>query len=298
MTSLNKPLRLGIVGLGKMGRLHCKSWRQVPGIQLRALVDNDPGKAEWAAEQGCEFFSDSRALLGKVDLAVIATPSSEHLGSALPLLEGRIHCLVEKPLALDFAACRQLVLAAQQHQVLLAVGHSERFNPAIQLAQQALAGPVSRADILRVVPRLMAGMADTDVVLDLMVHDIDWLLDTLGEPGGEIRILEHRRSAGQLSHVRCELAFAGGKRVNLTACREDQVRRQVILHGPDESRIIDLDQTGLSHQPDALTRQALAFVQSLGGRRSAIALGRDALAVMDLSERIRQHCSISEVITC
>lgn len=69
------PLRVGIVGLGKMGLLHCKTWQRIDGVQLVALVDTDPSKAAWAGTQGCAFFTQSQTLVGLVDLAIIATPA-------------------------------------------------------------------------------------------------------------------------------------------------------------------------------------------------------------------------------
>lgn len=291
------PLRLAIVGLGKMGQLHCATWRRIPGVRLTALVDSDPAMATWAAEQGVAFANDCRALHGTIDLAVIATPSAQHLESALPLLEAGIHCLVEKPLALDFAACRQLVSAAQQRGVLLAVGHSERFNPAIHLARNALSGPASQAEVVRAVPRpRTAQTSDCDVVQDLMVHDLDWLIDAFGPPQEDICVLAWRSQHGQLSHVRCQLTFAAGRRVDLTACREgDRRQRQVLLRDSDaQARVINLDVPRPSHEPDALTRQALAFLQALDGKPSPIALGRHALAVMDIGDRIRRGCQVDQ----
>lgn len=296
---MSAPLRVGIVGLGKMGLLHGKTWQRLAGVQLVAVVDADPAKAAWAAAHGCAFFGQSRALVGLVDLAIIATPSSDHALSTLPLLEAGIHCLVEKPLALDFASCRQLVACAHQHQALLAVGHSERFNPAIHLARRALAGSACLAEIVRVVPRPAQHRSDSDVVQDLMVHDLDWLLDVLGKPHDDIRILEQRQYAGQLAHVRCELKFAAGTRVRLTACRDDaQQRRQVILHHPHaERQVIELGAAIPQGQPDALTRQAMALLQALRGEASSIALGQAALAVMNLGERIRQQCNTADALT-
>lgn len=295
MSALAAPLRLAIVGLGKMGRLHCAAWRRIPGVKLTALVDSDPSLAAWATKQEVAFVEDCRALPGTVDLAVIATPSARHLDSALPLIEAGIHCLVEKPLALDFSACRQLVEAAQRHGVLLAVGHSERFNPAIHLARSALSGPAMQAEVIRTMPRPeTATTSDSDVVQDLMVHDIDWLIDAFGVPEDDIRVLAWRSRHGQLSHVRCQLTFANGRRVELTACREGERRqRQVLLQGSD-AQVIELDVPRASHEPDALTRQALAFLQALGGQPSPIALGRHALAVMEIGERIRRGCRVDQ----
>lgn len=288
------PLRLGIVGLGKMGQLHASAWQRIPGVQLTAMVDLDPHKATLTQRQSLAFFEQSQALVGKVDIAVIATPSDAHLATALPLLAAGVHCLVEKPLALDLASCNALVSCAQQHNTLLAVGQSERFNPAIRKVRSELARqPRGRAEVVRMVSRTMPGPFDADVVQDLMVHDLDWLIDVLGKPHRQIRILEQRMQADQLCHVHCELTFPGDRRVQLTASRESTYqRRQVILHDEHRGEVhtVDLNAAVAPGQPDALTLQAHDFVQALLGKASTIALGHSALDVMSLSENIRQQC--------
>ncbi|MFV3367646.1 Gfo/Idh/MocA family protein [Pseudomonas sp. NY15435] len=297
--TLYEPLRVAVVGLGKMGRLHCSAWQRIPDVRLTTLVECDARQAAWATTLGLPCLDSAQALVGKVDVAVIATPSDRHVDSALPLLEAGIHCLVEKPLALTFSECRQLVEAGRRCGALLAVGHSERFNPALHLARSALSGHVPCVEVIRAAPAAQGSQrSDSDVVQDLMIHDIDWLLDTLGTPDDDVRVLEWRRQEGQLSHVRCQLTFADGRRVNLTACRESTNRqRHVRLYEGDvANRVIDLDVRYASHEPDALTRQAQAFLMALRGEPSPIALGNQALQAVLLGERIRNGCRVGEAV--
>lgn len=295
----SKSLRVAIVGLGKMGRLHCTAWQRLADVRLTTLVDCDPAQITWAAAQGMICLERAEDLVGTVDVAVIATPSDQHVNSALPLLEAGIHCLVEKPLALTLAGGRQLIDASRRGGALLAVGHSERFNPALHLARSAMSGHAPCIEVIRATPASPDTLrSNSDVVQDLMIHDIDWLLDTLGAPEIDVRVLEWRRQEGQLSHVRCQLSFADGRRVNLTACREGTSRqRQVRLYEDDmANRVIDLDVRHASHEPDALTRQAQAFLLALRGEPSPIALGKQALDAVQLSERIRSSCGAAEAI--
>lgn len=296
---LHAPLRAAIVGLGKMGRLHCAAWQRLPDVRLTTLVDCAPEQIAWATAQAMTCLDSAEALVGRVDVAIIATPSDQHVDCALPLLEAGIHCLVEKPLALTFAGCRQLVDASRRSGALLAVGHSERFNPALHLARSALSGHAPCVEVIRAAPPPQRSLkSDSDVVQDLMIHDLDWLLDTLGAPEEELRLLEWRRQDGQLSHVRCQLNYANGRRVNLTACREsDRRQRQVRLYEGDmANRVIDLDVRYASHEPDALTRQAQAFLMALRGEPSPIALGSQALEAVLLGERIRNGCQMAEAV--
>ncbi|MFR0691507.1 Gfo/Idh/MocA family protein [Enterobacterales bacterium AE_CKDN230030158-1A_HGKHYDSX7] len=295
----HKPLRVAVVGLGKMGRLHCAAWGRLADVRVTVLVDCDPAQIAWATSQGMACLDNVQALVGKVDMAVIATPSDRHVESALPLLEAGIHCLVEKPLALDFTGCRQLIEAARRGGAFLGVGHSERFNPALHLARSALAGRAPCVEVIRAIPSPRSSRrCDSDVVQDLMIHDIDWLLDTLGKPCGDVRVLEWRQQEGQLSHVRCQLSFPDGRRVNLIACRESASRqRQLRLYeGELANQVIDLDVRYASHEPDALTRQAQAFLLALRGEPSPIARGNQALEAVLLGERIRNGCRVAEAV--
>ncbi|WP_167523226.1 Gfo/Idh/MocA family protein [Pseudomonas denitrificans (nom. rej.)] len=155
-TALYPPLRVAIVGMGKMGSLHYAAWQRLPDVRVTTLVDCEPDRIRWATAQEMICFENTQELVGKVDVAVIATPSDQHVDNALPLLEAGIHCLVEKPLALTFAGCRRLVDASRRSGALLAVGHSERFNPALHLARSALSGHAPCVEVIRAAPHLNA----------------------------------------------------------------------------------------------------------------------------------------------
>lgn len=285
-----KKLRLGIVGLGKMGMLHWRTWRRFADVEVTALVDTNPALAPWAAEQGIPFFRSAAELVGCVDAAVIATPAGDHVSCALPLLAAGIHCLVEKPIALDVADGERLVAAAARHGALLAIGHSERFNPGVRLVRDATA--VSRIEVFRMAPLRTSGNADADVVQDLMVHDLDWVIDLLGQMPSGFRVKDARWLDGSLSYVSCELSFAQDVQILLTASREETVgRREVVVHAArGKPRSIDLSIVSGSAAIDPLTLQARAFLDALRGKASAIATGSEALLATELGDRIRAHC--------
>ena len=105
-------LRLAVVGLGRMGQLHLRTLRRLPGVSVVALIDVDHHKTDFASLHGIPFLTSCKELIGRVDAAVIATPAHEHLVSTLPLLEAGIHCLVEKPLATSMLDLDKLGAAA------------------------------------------------------------------------------------------------------------------------------------------------------------------------------------------
>ena len=135
-----------------------------------------------------------------------------------------------------------------------------------------------------------------DVVHDLMVHDLDWLLSALNRPPEGIRILQADRVGRTLSRVSCELLFSDGPVIRVTASKIEKTRRrELILHGAGgEKTCIDLNCTPFKAGNDPLTLQAHAFLDLLRGNASSIATGMEILPVMALGERIREACPTAE----
>lgn len=291
-------IRVGIVGLGKMGMLQWHTWRKISGVSLVAVTDTDPLKEEWAHEQGLAFFPESAQLIGHVDLAIVSSPSPQHLGCALSLLNAGVHCLVEKPLAMNLAESELLVAAANRHHTLLAVGHSERFNFGVQQACAALRLNMRLVQVFRMAPMATPSLPTSDVVQDLMIHDLDWIMHAFGETPGAISIQDAHWRNDILSSVTCLLDFSGGRQVQLSAsCISTVRRREVILHGnSNDCQVISLGTSWPQSQMDPLSLQAHALLQALSAEVSQIALGRDILSVMAVGDRIRSSCIPTEAV--
>lgn len=274
--------------------LHWRTWQAIPDVDLVAAVDTDVRKVLWNNREAVVIHRRCEDLIGHIDAAIVATPSEQHLASSLPLLNAGIHCLIEKPLALTVADSTRLITAAAMHQARLAVGHSERFNPAIQRARDFLSGNVRAIEVFRMATP--GAGAEADVVHDLMVHDLDWLICALSRLPDSVRILDACHAGGSLSRVSCELTFANGLTVQVTSSRiEGKRRRELVLHlNSGETRHINLDSESFQAGKDPLTLQAHAFLDLLRGRTSAIATGVEILQVMTLSEQIRADCMLTE----
>ncbi|HUK10585.1 MAG TPA: Gfo/Idh/MocA family oxidoreductase [Stellaceae bacterium] len=286
----SKALRLAIVGFGKMGRLHLNAWRRLQEVSIAALVDIDPAKVDSMGGE-MPFHTTCGPLIGEIDAAIIATPTAWHYDCALPLLEAGIHCLVEKPVATDLRQVRELTTTAAGSRATLAIGHSERFNEGIQGAQAALGKDATRIHVLRMLPARGGVEMNIDVVQDLMVHDLDWIICTLGKMPEQIRALDASRIDGRLEAITCELAFSDGLTVLLQASRVAQTRqRLVILDSGAQRQRFDLDVTRRV-DPDPLTSQARAFVAAIRGEPTRIARAEEALRVMSVVEQIRQDAA-------
>ena len=217
-----KKLRMAVIGTGALGRHHARILSQMQGIELAGVVDANPEAARRVAEScGAPPLVDHRELLGRIDAAVIAVPTFAHRAVAGDFLESGVDVLVEKPIALNVAEASELVDLARRFGALLAVGHVERFNPALQAVRPYLT-EVKYLRVERLAPFSFRS-TDIGVVHDLMIHDIDLALDLVRVPvaGVEafgVKILTNHEDAAQ-----ARLTFANGTVADLSANRVSPV---------------------------------------------------------------------------
>ncbi|MEX2185444.1 MAG: Gfo/Idh/MocA family oxidoreductase [Pirellulales bacterium] len=211
-------LRIAVIGGGHLGRIHARLLADAPGVQLVAVADPiAKSRDEAAAGARTEAVADYRELFGRIDAAVVATPTATHRDVALDLIERGVHVLVEKPIASTSAEAEVLVAAARRRSVVLQVGHVERFNPAWKL----LAGEIGRPrfiDALRCGPYTFRS-TDVSVVLDLMVHDVDLVLSLVDSPVERIDALGHAVIGPHDDLANARIQFADGTVANLSASR-------------------------------------------------------------------------------
>jgi predicted dehydrogenase len=225
----NEPVRVAVLGVGGMGFNHARVFSTLKGVDLVGVVDTDRERAQDVAQRfGCRAFTHPTQIMSLVDAATVAVPSSLHAEVAVPLLEQGIACLVEKPLASSEIAAVQLVEAADRSGTPLLVGHIERFNPAVEQLDRILAVD---HDVLAIDARRMSAVSsritDVDVVTDLMVHDIDIVLELVGEPVVDVSARGVMRGdAPGDDFVTALLTFANGALATFTASRvtQNQVR--------------------------------------------------------------------------
>jgi predicted dehydrogenase len=181
----NRPLRAGVVGVGRMGRHHARVYAQLEQTELVGVVDHNPERAEAIAEQyGCKaMFSVQQLIEAGVDVVSIATPTSYHLPTAEALLSAGVACLVEKPLAGDATEALRIKETAERNGAVLMVGHIERFNPILRALkkEQENGQPIFPRfmEVHRVSPMTFRSV-DTSVVMDMMIHDLDVIIMLMG----------------------------------------------------------------------------------------------------------------------
>jgi len=212
------PLRLAVIGTGHLGRIHARLASQLPSIDLIAVVDSLAGAREAvAAETGVRGVADHRDLIGEIDAAIVATPTTSHQQVASELMQAGIHTLIEKPLATTFKECEQLVQLARHQNLVLQVGHVERFNPALTSVKDKLSDP-KFIDARRTSGYTFRS-TDVGVVMDLMIHDIDIVLALVQSPVKNVEAIGLSVLGNHEDMVNARLHFASGCVASLTASR-------------------------------------------------------------------------------
>lgn len=312
-----KKIRAAVIGAGYMGKFHAEKLAACADAELSAVIDADAARArEIGAQLGAAHGTDYRDWLGKIDAACIAVPTELHDRVARECLEAGVHVLVEKPLARTLAEADALLGAARARDLVLQVGHLQRFNPAFQ-ALAAQAGRPLFIDIERLAPFKNRG-TDVDVILDLMIHDLDLVLALAKAPVAEVSACGFRVLTGAIDIANARIEFADGCVASVSASRVSQspVRKfRVFRH--DAYVSADLQEQRLRHvrrsnpggdaaieereevfpRADELGAQTEAFVRAVRERaappvsgaegRAALALALRIVALID--ERLKRH---------
>jgi predicted dehydrogenase len=221
-----KPLRVAVVGVGALGKHHARILSALPGVSLAAVVDINRTRAqEIAAAHGTRALFDASQLDGQIDAVTIAVPTESHERIARPFLEAGIPALVEKPIAKTVAEADAMIAAAARSGAALAVGHTERFNPAIAAARQVLIDP--RFIEVHRLGAFPERSLDIDVVFDLMIHDLDIALSLVPAEVETIEAVGVPVLTPRVDIANARLRFANGCIANITASRisRDRVRK-------------------------------------------------------------------------
>jgi predicted dehydrogenase len=210
-------VRVAVIGVGHLGKIHARLLSQVAGAELVGVVDPAPDARVIAAELNVPAYADHAPLLGHIDAAIIATPSRLHHAVASDLLRHGVHVFVEKPVTLNVGDADDLIAQADARHCLLQVGHVERFNPALIAAAPHLAEP-KYIDAVRS-GSYSCRSTDIGVVLDLMIHDIDVVLSLVQDEIAAVEALGAAVIGPNEDWAQARLTFAGGCVANLSASR-------------------------------------------------------------------------------
>jgi predicted dehydrogenase len=308
-------IRAAVVGAGSFGRHHLRILSQSPGAELAGVLDTDGARATAAAAQyGCPAYASIADLAGKIDGAIVAVPTSAHADVGCALLESGIDVLIEKPIAPDVASARRLVDTAARTSRILQVGHLERLNPAVTALKKMMSIPlffeIHRLSLFS--PRSL----DVDVVLDLMIHDLDIVLDLVGAMPEEIRAAGISILSDKVDIANVRLAFPGGCIANLTASRVSTERvRKLRLFQPHQYISLDYqkqeavaftvsDSQQIGFQPltvakdEPLRLEIESFLEAVRNRSRPPVSGDEGLRALDVGlailGKIKEHGKLVE----
>jgi predicted dehydrogenase len=220
-------IKTGVIGLGRMGRHHCRVYASLRESQLIGICDTNPVVAnEYSALYEVPVYSDVDELLEQVEAVSIATPTPTHFELVQRCLEHNVHVLVEKPLTESIERARQLAGMVDGAGPMVLVGHIERFNPVYLELKKIMEDMKVLAINFRRLSPYRVSNKDVDVVLDLMIHDLDLCINLTGKEPASIDAVGLTPFSDSLDHVSAQLWYNQGPLITLTASRvtEEKVR--------------------------------------------------------------------------
>ena len=300
-----KKLRVGVIGTGYLGKFHAEKYADMKDAELVGVVDiNQKAAVEIAKKHGVKAYFSPDEILGKVDAVSIVVPTPLHYQVSRMFLEHDVDVLIEKPITTTLNEADSLIALAESRGLIIQVGHLERFNPAVIALEDVLKTPmfIESHRLSMFQPR----GTEVDVVLDLMIHDIDIILNLVKSEITNIQAagIPVITKYGDIANARLE--FAGGCVANVTASRislknerklrlfqrdayisVDFANREIMVVRQDENaKDSVIPGTDISSRcftkSDALLAELMSFVQSVRNRVSPEVtgkMGRDALQV-------------------
>jgi predicted dehydrogenase len=308
--------RIGVIGTGYLGKFHAQKYAAMEDVELVGVVDTLNETAQAVAEaNNTKPFNDHRELLPLVDAVSIVVPTSLHCQVGIDCLEQGVDVMIEKPMTTTIDEADKLIALAAERKRILQVGHLERFNPAMLAMEEHLTTPIFIES--HRIHTFKNRALDVDVVLDLMIHDIDIILNIVKSPLTTFHTVGLPVVTETTDIANARLIFANGCTANVTVSRisQDNIRRLRIFqprsfvtvdYGKKELTVIkqgeDFDDKGMPRHDihrscyieiDALEMELKDFVNNVRNRtkpRVAGEEGRRALKIAtDIIDQINSH---------
>jgi predicted dehydrogenase len=313
--SMAGKIKVAVVGVGDFGRQHARLYRSLEDAELVGVLDTNPERARSVAEEfGTQVLDSLEHLAHTAEAASVAVPTGDHARVGSELLERGVDILVEKPMARTVVEADELLRIAEQNHRILQVGHTERFNPAVEAAAQVLTQPLF-FEVHRL--GLFSGRSlDVDVIYDVMIHDLDILLAFVRAPVERVHAVGIPILSAKVDIASVRLEFANGCVANLTASRVstekvrklrffqpnqyvslDYSRRDVLVASIDPSAVaapgapVGLP-AGLSFRKletgtkEPLGAELESFLDTVRTRKPRPVTGEEGRRALELAERV------------
>jgi predicted dehydrogenase len=293
--------KVGVVGVGYLGRIHAEKYARIPEADLIGVVDIDKARCDAAAAQSsCQPLYRYHDLLHQVEAVSIAVPTCSHYDVAKDFLAAGVHVLLEKPITATVPEAQELNALAKESGAILQIGHLERFNGALAIMNGVLKSPFL-IESYRLSPFSGRG-TDVSVILDLMIHDIDIILSIVGSEIERVEAVGMPLCTPHIDAAHASIFFQNGCVAHLSASRiaHERLRKMVILQ-KDAYLSVDYMKQSLSitrkgrggmeveesaQKNDPLEKQLKAFLQSVRQRTSPLVTGEDGQRALEAALQI------------
>ena len=311
---MNKKLRIGVIGVGHLGKFHAEKYHKNKDCFLHCVSDTSPERGNGvAANYNCIYHADYKSMVGMVDAVSVAVPTTLHFEITDFFLSHGIHVLVEKPITDNVKTAKKLLEKAENNKLILLIGHLERFNPCIQSITNILENRLNDFKIKHIVAMRLTQFNtranDVSVVTDLMIHDIDLANFFLKS---SMKLVQSRNS--NVLHKSNDtssalLTFANSTTASLYANRvAKDPMRQFELYGDKEVFTLDLNRKTIHHtkfiskndllrpttkqvdtkEEDALENEIKAFIDNIitGKKHACSTDAKEGIKALQLAELI------------
>ncbi|MFC1895201.1 Gfo/Idh/MocA family oxidoreductase [Thermodesulfobacteriota bacterium] len=295
-------VRVAVVGMGYLGNIHAQKYAAMDGVELVAVVDSDRQRAEAASRRyGTTAYASHRDILGLVDAVSVVVPTPVHFSVSWDFLEANVDVLIEKPMTTTLQEADALINSAQKRDLIIQVGHLERFNPAVVALQGVVKSPLfiesHRLSVFK------DRCTDVSVVLDLMIHDLDIILNLVPSKIKDIRAVGASVISPHVDIANARIEFENGCVANVTASRVSlKNQRKIRMFQKDGYIAVDFGERNITvirrgtgpggvipgmeitqehfEEGDALEAELAAFIRCIQTRETPEVsgkVGRDAL---------------------
>ena len=316
LATMSQLLKVAVVGAGHLGKWHADKYAAAADCELVAVVDSDAEVArEIGHKHGAEAYTDYREIIPQVDAISLVVPTSAHYKIGRDFLEAGIHCLIEKPITETVAEAETLVEIAAARELVLQVGHIERFNSVMIGLEERLQQP-QFLESTRLAP-FTSRATDVSVILDLMIHDIDIILDLIDSPIERISASGISVLSDTIDIANARIEFANHCVANVTASRISRKRERKLrifqkdayLSADFQDKILAVNRKGetdntdgfkdITHEEfsfednDALNLEVLDFLNAIrSGQRPAVT-GEDGKRALETAIAITSQIKAS-----
>jgi predicted dehydrogenase len=309
---MKNKLKVGVFGVGSLGQHHARIYSELDSVDLVGVYDVNPERtAEIAERCGTQPFNNIKELAPLIDAASVAVPTDKHFELFTTLSLHNIHMLIEKPIAVSTAEAEAMVGKANEKNLILQVGHIERFNPVIGFLEDHLSKP-SFIEAIRLAeyppprPDNLPRGTEVSVILDLMIHDLDIILHMVNSPVKEIRAVGVPVLSPSEVIANVRLEFENGCVANITASRISQERvRKIRVFQEDtyvsldymeqEGRLCTKSDSGINVSPvpmekkEPLLAELDSFTQCVIHQNEPVVTGKHASDALKLAVDICKY---------